>query len=106
MRGFEPGTTVLGATPVLHPVTRQQMYGRNPKNKKTYPAWNMPKPQYNHPHWTNPKLRAEAEAKGLDRMTAGVKYTNLVPIYRGLPCRVFASLKNKFKRNRMKRWSN
>ena len=101
----EPGTVTLGATPVLNTLG-QHVQHWNPKSRKLYPAWNMPKPLREVPHWINPKKRAEAEAKGLDRMTAGVKYTIMVPIYRGLSCRIFNSLKNNFKRKKLKRWSN
>ncbi len=105
MRGFEPGTILLDATPILNRFGQHSRY-KNPKNNKTYPAWRKPKPIRDYPHWINPKLRAKAEAKGLDRMTAGVKYTIMTPIYRGLSAKVFATLKNQARRKAMNRWSN
>ncbi len=104
MKTFYPGVVMLGATP------RLDRFGRflrtlNPKTGKKEREWNMPKPIRHEPHWINPKLRAEAEAKGLDRMTAGVKYVIMVPIYRGLASNVFAVLKNMHRRKQMKRWS-
>ncbi len=105
MKTFEPGSVVLGATPFLNSIG-QHSYARKPKSKKTYPEWNMPRPIRDEPHWMNPKKRVEAEAKGLDRMTAGVGFVIMVPVYRGVSCKVFATLKNQARRKAMNRWSN
>ncbi len=99
-KNFAPGTVTLGAARM------RDRIGLPLFDLRGRPVWQMPKPIRHEPHWMNPKKRAEAEAAGLDRMTAGVKYTILVPIYRWLPTSVVNYMKNKLRRQKMGRWSN
>lgn len=90
---FLPGTVVLGA------VLKTDIMGEPI-------GWQTPKPIHHEPHWINPKKKAEAIAKGLDKMTAGVGYTVLVPIYRAVSSAMYRVMRNRARRKAMGRYGS
>lgn len=85
-------------TVVLRAHLPRDKFGRCKVDKKGRPDWDMPRPAYYAPHWINPKKKAEALAKDLDLMTAGVGYAIHVPVFRGLSNSVFKDIKNRARR--------
>ncbi len=68
--------------------------------------WVLPKPIRYDRHWASAGMRAQAEKKGLNILTASTPFTVAIPIYRGVPSPVYKAMKSRARRVNMGRWAN